>query len=71
MQPGDGRKIGFWTCTALVVGNTIGMGIFLLPASLLVGWLWSALSPVAAFAFGAVCAFAAALLLRFWVFRRR
>ncbi|KAF1716349.1 amino acid permease [Pseudoxanthomonas yeongjuensis] len=30
----DTRKIGFWTCTALVVGNTIGMGIFLLPASL-------------------------------------
>ena len=28
------RKIGFWTCTALVVGNTIGMGIFVLPASL-------------------------------------
>ena len=45
MQPGDGRKIGFWTCTALVVGNTIGMGIFVLPASLaplgynaLLGW---------------------------------
>ena len=30
----DSKKIGFWTCTALVVGNTIGMGIFLLPASL-------------------------------------
>lgn len=26
--------IGFWTCVALVVGNTIGSGIFLLPASL-------------------------------------
>ena len=41
----EGKKIGFWTCTALVVGNTIGMGIFLLPASLapfgynaLIGW---------------------------------
>ncbi|WP_062351347.1 APC family permease [Pseudoxanthomonas mexicana] len=41
----DGRKIGFWTCTALVVGNTIGMGIFVLPASMaplgynaLLGW---------------------------------
>jgi len=40
------RKIGFWTCTALVVGNVIGMGIFLLPASLapygfnaLIGWV--------------------------------
>lgn len=39
------KQIGFWTCTALVVGNTIGMGIFLLPASLapfgynaLIGW---------------------------------
>lgn len=30
----DTKKIGFWTCTALVVGNCIGMGIFLLPASL-------------------------------------
>ena len=28
------RQLGFWMCTALVVGNTIGMGIFLLPASL-------------------------------------
>ena len=28
------RVLGFWTCTALVVGNTIGIGIFLLPASL-------------------------------------
>jgi len=30
----ENRKIGFWTCIALVIGNTIGMGIFLLPASL-------------------------------------
>lgn len=28
------RALGFWACTALVVGNTIGVGIFLLPASL-------------------------------------
>jgi APA family basic amino acid/polyamine antiporter len=42
---GPGKELGFWMCTALVVGNTIGMGIFLLPASLapygfnaLVGW---------------------------------
>lgn len=41
----DERKIGFWTCTALVIGNVIGMGIFVLPASLapygfnaLIGW---------------------------------
>jgi MFS family permease len=42
-------------------------GIFLLPASLLFGWLWQGFSPFAAFAFGAGCAFVAALLLRFWV----
>lgn len=28
----DNYKIGFWTCTALVVGNS--NGIFVLPASL-------------------------------------
>jgi APA family basic amino acid/polyamine antiporter len=28
------RELGFWMCTALVVGNTIGIGIFVLPASL-------------------------------------
>ncbi len=28
------RQLGFWMCTALVVGNMIGMGIFILPASL-------------------------------------
>ncbi len=39
------KKLGVWTCTALVVGNMIGSGVFLLPASLapfgglsLVGW---------------------------------
>jgi APA family basic amino acid/polyamine antiporter len=40
------RTFGLWTCLALVIGNTIGTGIFLLPASLapyginaLFGWL--------------------------------
>lgn len=28
------RPLGLWMCTALVIGNTIGMGIFLQPASL-------------------------------------
>src|SRR6187397_2835008 len=39
------KELGFWTCTALVVGNTIGIGIFVLPASLapygfnaMIGW---------------------------------
>ena len=35
--------------------------------SLIFGWIWSTVSPFAAFAFGAACAFAAALLLRAWV----
>lgn len=41
-----GRALGFWMCSALVVGNMIGSGVFLLPASLapfgwnaLLGWL--------------------------------
>jgi len=39
------KELGFWMCTALVIGNTIGIGIFVLPASLapygfnaMVGW---------------------------------
>ena len=43
------------------------VGILLLPASALFGWIWATLSPLSAFAFGSVCAFGAALLLRFWV----
>lgn len=42
------RAIGLWTATALVVGNMVGSGIFLLPASLrayggvsLVGWAFT------------------------------
>lgn len=37
--PGPGRKLGFWMCVALVMGNMIGSGVFLLPASLApLGW---------------------------------
>jgi APA family basic amino acid/polyamine antiporter len=43
-----GRSLGIWMCTALVVGNMVGSGIFLLPASLgayggvsLLGWLFT------------------------------
>ncbi|MGI9264134.1 MAG: amino acid permease, partial [Gammaproteobacteria bacterium] len=46
-QPGD-HTIGIWTCVALVMGNMIGSGIFLLPAALasygsisLVGWVFT------------------------------
>lgn len=44
--PAEPRALGVWMCTALVVGNTIGMGIFVLPASLapygfnaITGWI--------------------------------
>ncbi|MFP5218402.1 MAG: amino acid permease, partial [Actinomycetes bacterium] len=43
------RELGLWLATALVIGNMIGSGIFLLPASLasygsvsIVGWLFTA-----------------------------
>jgi APA family basic amino acid/polyamine antiporter len=32
--PESTRVLGFWSCTALVVGNTMGIGVFLLPAAL-------------------------------------
>jgi APA family basic amino acid/polyamine antiporter len=42
------RKLGLWMCTALVVGNMIGSGVFLLPSSLprfggisILGWLFT------------------------------
>ncbi|RPJ83326.1 MAG: amino acid permease, partial [Acidobacteria bacterium] len=41
-------RLGLWTLTALVVGNMIGSGVFLLPASLapyggisIIGWLFT------------------------------
>lgn len=46
MPSGPHRALGLWTATALVVGNMIGSGVFLLPASLgafggisVLGWL--------------------------------
>lgn len=46
-------KIGLWTSTALVVGNMIGSGVFLLPATLaayggisLLGWIGSSLGAI-------------------------
>ncbi|MGK2859345.1 MAG: amino acid permease, partial [Thermoanaerobaculia bacterium] len=46
-------KLGFWMATALVVGNMIGSGVFLLPSSLarygalsLVAWLFTAIGSV-------------------------
>jgi MFS family permease len=43
------------------------VGLLLLPASTVFGWLWATLSPFVAFAFGSGCALLAAILLRFWV----
>jgi len=44
------RKVGLWIATSLVVGNMIGSGVFLLPASLapyggisILGWLFTSL----------------------------
>lgn len=43
------------------------VGLLLLPASVVFGWLWSTFAPLAAFAFGSACALAAARLLARWV----
>ncbi len=47
-EPRLTRKLGLWMATALVVGNMIGSGVFLLPASLgafggvsILGWLFT------------------------------
>ena len=56
MNPGPAtasRKLGLWMATALVVGNMIGSGVYMLPASLgpyggisLVGWLFTSTGAV-------------------------
>ena len=39
MASSSARPLGLWMCTALVVGNMIGSGVFMLPASLApYGW---------------------------------
>jgi basic amino acid/polyamine antiporter, APA family len=55
------RKFGFWLATALVVGNIIGSGIFLLPAGL-APFGWNALSAWGVTFVGALCVA--------WVFAR-
>lgn len=40
-RPQREKAFGFWICTALVIGNMIGSGVFLLPSSL-AGFGWSA-----------------------------
>ena len=53
-EPPQARKLGLWMSIALVVGNMIGSGIFLLPASLapyglngIIGWVLSAAGAIA------------------------
>jgi basic amino acid/polyamine antiporter, APA family len=48
------RKLGLWMATALVVGNMVGSGVFLLPSSLaqyggisIVAWVVTALGAMA------------------------
>jgi APA family basic amino acid/polyamine antiporter len=48
------RKFGIWLATSLVVGNIIGSGIFLLPASL-AAFGWNIVLAWAATAVGALC----------------
>src|SRR5688500_20145700 len=50
----SGRQLGLGMATALVVGNTIGMGIFMQPAALAPFGL-NALTGWAAVIFGCVC----------------
>ncbi len=52
-QPAERRKLGLWMGTALVSGNMIGSGVFLLPASLaayggisIVGWLLTSVGAI-------------------------
>ena len=47
------RGLGLWMCTALVVGNMVGSGVFLLPSALapfggisILGWLFTTLGAV-------------------------
>ena len=56
------KKIGFWGSAAFVIGNMIGSGIFLLPASLavyggigMIGWVCAACGAILmAYLFGAI-----------------
>ncbi len=48
------RTLGIWSCTALVIGNVVGSGVFLLPASLapygiyaIIAWVLTAVGAMA------------------------
>lgn len=57
-----GTAFGWFNLTA---------GIFLLPASVIFGWLYQAFSPLAAFGFSAGCSLTAAALLWSWGFQQK
>jgi len=57
-----GTAFGWFNLTA---------GIFLLPASVVFGWLYQAFSPLVAFGFSAGCSLTAAVLLWGWAFTRK
>ena len=49
----NSKKIGLWPSTALVVGNMIGSGVFLITSTLalfggisLIGWLFSSIGSI-------------------------
>lgn len=58
-----GKKIGFWSVLAIVMGSQIGSGVFMLPASLapygeysILGWIFSGLGAVClALVFAGLC----------------
>jgi len=57
-QAKRGTAYGWFNLTA---------GIMLLPASIIFGWIYQTVSPLAAFSFSAICAAGAAILLLGWV----
>ncbi len=51
--PAKTKSLGFWTCTALIIGNMIGSGFFIAPAALapygsvaIIGWGLMAMAAV-------------------------
>lgn len=64
MKTAVARPLGFWMCVALVVGNMIGSGVFMLPASL-APYGWNAVIAWVVTIAGALClAFVYAALAR-------
>ena len=57
-----GTAFGWFNLTA---------GLFLLPASVIFGWLYQTYTPLAAFSFSAGCSLTAAVLLWAWAFRQQ